>query len=81
MSQNAAFKATYPDLFATTEEDKEYYNCLKEIDGFLCDLNSWGKQEAVKRVEELTQIPKYQQTPPQAEARDGDNTEKDGEGS
>lgn len=40
---------------------KEYphYNELQKIDDALFELNARGRKEAVKRVEELTEIPRY----------------------
>lgn len=35
-------------------------------------LNPTGQQKAVERVEELTEIPKYQKAPPQTDAQDGE---------
>ena len=35
-------------------------------------LNGLGQRQAVERVEELTEIPKYRKTPPQDETRDGE---------
>lgn len=41
------------------------YKALVQIDEALAKLNCEGQQEAVKRVEELTEIPRYQATAPQ----------------
>lgn len=45
-------------------ENKEMIHCnpkpLAQIDQALAKLNYDGQQEAVKRVEELTEIPRYQ---------------------
>ena len=48
------------------------------INTALDKLNEAGKEVAAERVEELTQIPKYQKTPPQAAAQDGEES-KEGE--
>ena len=38
---------------------------VQKIEGFMEKLNRIGQQKAVERVEELTEIPKYQRQPPQ----------------
>lgn len=48
---------------------------LKEINSSLEILNDTGKQEAVKRIEELTYIPEYSKNMLSAAARNGNITE------
>lgn len=58
----------------------------ERIDAALDQLNDMGQQKAVERVEELTEIPKYQRQPPQdapaapTEGMDTHSTEKPTEG-
>lgn len=49
---DSAVRAQYPELY-------EYEDELNKIDSALSLLNADGRQEAVKRVEELTEIPRY----------------------
>lgn len=51
-------RVQHPELY-------EYEIELNRIDAALALLNTSGRQEAVKRVEELTEIPKYQREKPQ----------------
>ena len=53
-----ATRVQHPELY-------EYEIELNRIDAALALLNTSGRQEAVKRVEELTEIPKYQREKPQ----------------
>ena len=49
---------------------------LRTIEDCICiQLNKQGREVARERVLELAEIPRYQQTPPQAEARDGENAD------
>ena len=51
----------FQDLFIPSEGDETSARILSA----LADLNAEGQSEAVKRVEELTEIPKYKKEPPQ----------------
>jgi len=55
---DGATRVQHPELY-------EYEIELNRIDAALALLNTSGRQEAVKRVEELTEIPKYQREKPQ----------------
>lgn len=45
-----------------------HYDDLQKIDAAFHKLNSRGRKEAVKRVEELTEIPRYRASQPTQEA-------------
>lgn len=47
-------------------------NTLSKMAHAFDRLNPTGKEKAVERVEELTEIPKYQKAPPQTDAQDGE---------
>lgn len=77
-----SYKATAKELPQMTHAalEKSYYTAEAEFNndfrsifllGFFSQLNSDGKDEAVKRVSELTEIPRYQKG--QSDAVDPDN--------
>lgn len=45
--------------FHISPEQKELNNAMEYIEGYVAKLNRDGKLEAVKRVSELTEIPRY----------------------
>ena len=47
----------YDDIFGA-----DYTSCVLSLNKLLALLNDYGQQEAVRRVEELTEIPKYQRS-------------------
>ena len=55
-----ALRAANPELY--DYENEPAYKALVRVDDAFTKLNDEGIEEAVKRVEELTEIPKYQRT-------------------
>ena len=55
-----ALRAANPELY--DYENEPAYKALVRVDDAFTKLNDEGIEEAVKRVEELTEIPKYQLT-------------------
>lgn len=60
-----------------TKALEDRINARERVNAALDQLNDAGQQKAVERVEELTEIPKYQRTAPQ---EGGEQTPPSGEG-
>lgn len=60
---SAAYKASYQDAAEAEERAKEIFSALRV-------LNSTGRQEAVKRVQELSYVPDYQKDKTPLEAKE-----------
>lgn len=65
----ATVQAMLPDEAAIKERLERLIELARAVDSgdeLLAGLNDLGKEEALKRIEELTMIPKYQQKPQEA---------------
>ena len=69
---------TYKQMEKHEAEERKYWESellterVIKVMGLLERLNESGQEIAIERIEELTEMSRYQKSPPQAEAQDGE---------